>query len=78
MKRLLFILTIGLFSLAACTGGDTHSHGADTHTHESDDHGHDHGDHAHPHGDGHDHDHPHEQEEFAVEADTLRPDSLKN
>ena len=92
MKRFILILTLALFYLAACTNANSgdHSQNEEPHTHESGDHTHEEGadhthDHAadadhthdHDHADDHDHDHPHEQEEFAVEADTLGADSLR-
>ncbi len=86
MKRLLFVFTLSLFYLTACTNSGEHTHQDGEHTHEHDDHSHgddhthgddhDHSDHSHSHDE--DHDHPHEQEEFTIEADSLRQDSLRN
>ena len=79
MKRILLILTIALFYLAACSNNsDTHSHNnGSTHSHNEADHSHDDGSDSHSH-DEDDHSHPHDQEEFTVEADSLKQDSIKN
>lgn len=85
MKRLILIFWLCLFYLAACTNSSTHSHNGETHAHENADHSHnadaDHAhdadaEHGHSHTDGHGH--SHEQEEFTVEPDTLKQDSLEN
>lgn len=83
MKRFILLLTLSLFYLAACTNSSTHSHDGETHTHENADHSHDgEADHSHDqdhsHDGDHDHEHDHAQEEFKVESDTLKQDSLKS
>ncbi|KAA3639570.1 MAG: hypothetical protein DWQ02_03520 [Bacteroidetes bacterium] len=85
MKRLIIVFTLALFYLAACTNSGSHTHDGSTHTHDGTTHSHDDdsdhthdGDEGHSHDhDGHDHDHDHDQEEFTVESDTLKQDSLK-
>jgi Ni/Co efflux regulator RcnB len=77
MKRIILIFTIALFYLAACTNSDTHTHNGDTHSHDNTDHSHDNNSESHSHDDD-DHGHSHDQEEFTVEADSLKQDSLKN
>ena len=70
--KMLIVLLV-LFALA-CTGNNSqadhgHEHGPDTHEHANDDgHSHEHGeaDHSHEHGDHH------EQQEFTVEADSVK------
>lgn len=75
MKRLIIVFTLALFYLAACTNSGSHTHDGSTHTHDGTTHTHD-GDENHTH-DHDDHDHDHDQEEFTVESDTLKQDSLK-
>jgi ABC-type nickel/cobalt efflux system permease component RcnA len=87
MKRIILFFSLYLFFAVACTnsGSNTHSQDEETHSHtEGQEHGHDEASHSHDHGEG-THTHAdgtthadHDQEEFTVEQDTTKEDSLRN